>query len=295
MPAPPVRLKGVDPVSSKAELRALIRARRSARARQWGAHSDDSGASPAEAAASVSSVADLRSPLPAPPSSAHCPSVAARRSSPTTPHRAVPVSSVADAVLSALDRWWPSPDLSGHIVIAYAALPGEPDVDAVVDGLRERGARVFLPVVTRIGEALEFGEVRTPMAELTPQGRWGIREPRAEHSASSLFAEAAPDLLLVPALGFGAGGARLGNGGGFYDRTFGPLGEVPLGDVPPLDASLGDAPPGPSRSHAQPPDSAGPRVVGVCFAEEADLPGLVVEPWDLRVPEAITEDGLRVL
>ncbi|WP_342037204.1 5-formyltetrahydrofolate cyclo-ligase [Brevibacterium ammoniilyticum] len=266
----------MDPVSSKAELRALIRARRSARARQWGAHSDDSGASPAEAAAPASSVADLRSPPPAPPSSALSPSI-------------------SDAVRSTLDHWWPSADLSGRIVVAYAALPGEPDVDTVVDGLRERGARVFLPVVTRIGEALQFGEVRAPMAELTPQGRWGIREPRAEHSASSLFAEAAPDLLLVPALGFGAGGARLGNGGGFYDRTFGPLGEVPLGDVPPLDASIGDAPPGPSRSHAQPPDSAGPRVVGVCFAEEADLPGLVVEPWDLRVPEAITEDGLRVL
>ena len=47
-----------------------------------------------------------------------------------------------------------------------------------------------------------------------------------------------------------------------------------------------------NRRHDQ---EAGPRVVGVCFAEEVDLSGLAVEPWDLRIPEAITEDGLRRL
>lgn len=233
-----VTLKGVEPESSKAQLRARIRAQRSSRA------STD--------------------PSPLPPDRATGPS--------RTP---------AGAVLAWLDDVWPESDLSGRVVVAYAALPSEPDVDAVVDGLRHRGARVFLPVVTRVGEALEFGEVTEPMSALTPQGRWGIREPRASHTASALFAEAAPDLLLVPALGFGAGGARLGNGGGFYDRTFGPRGEVPLGEVPRGDRSDGSAPPA----------AASARVVGVCFADEVGLPGLVVEPWDLRIAEAVTEDG----
>ncbi|RAC07999.1 hypothetical protein DN539_34620, partial [Burkholderia multivorans] len=52
----------------------------------------------------------------------------------------------------------------------------------------------------------------------------------------------------------------------------------------------------PQQGGRDPDDQeAGPRVVGVCFAEEVDLSGLAVEPWDLRIPEAITEDGLRRL
>ncbi|KZE23431.1 hypothetical protein HGI16_02115 [Brevibacterium casei] len=251
MTVSPVTLKGVDRESSKAQLRARIRAQRSARSR----------------AVAVSP----------PPAEA----TAASR----TPAR---------AALAWLAEIWPSHDLTGRVVVAYAALPGEPDVDAVVDGIRARGARVFLPVVTRVGRALEFGEVTGPMSDLTPHGRWGIREPHASLSASALIAEAAPDLLFVPALGFGAGGARLGNGGGFYDRTFGPFGEVPLGRR--CDTAVPSAAGEPATGGRDPDDQeAGPRVVGVCFAEEVDLSGLAVEPWDLRIPEAITEDGLRRL
>ena len=110
------------------------------------------------------------------------------------------------------------------------------------------------------------------MASLKPQGRWGIREPAQDGellTAAQLLSPAVGlDLIFVPALGFGADGARLGNGGGFYDRTFGPHGAVPLG--------------------------SGPRVVGVCFAEELDLPGLVAEDWDLRIPAAVTDNGTHV-
>nr|WP_269457686.1 hypothetical protein [Brevibacterium siliguriense] len=84
-------------------------------------------------------------------------------------------------------------------------------------------------------------------------------------------------------MGFGADGARLGNGGGFYDRTFGPRGDEPLDS-----RSCGSEP------NSSGPIGSGPRVVGVCFAEELGLTGLVAEDWDLRIPAAVTEDGTHI-
>jgi 5-formyltetrahydrofolate cyclo-ligase len=156
-------------------------------------------------------------------------------------------------------------------LLAYAALPGEPDLDPALDRFLASGGTVYLPVVTEVGRPLRFGRVTGPMASLEPQGRWGIREPHQDTElltpAQLLSEEVGLDLVFVPALGFGADGARLGNGGGFYDRTFGPHGVAPL--------------------------EGGPRVIGVCFARELDLPGLVAEDWDLRIPAVVTERGLR--
>ncbi|WP_245940516.1 MULTISPECIES: 5-formyltetrahydrofolate cyclo-ligase [Brevibacterium] len=161
-------------------------------------------------------------------------------------------------------------------LLAYAALRGEPSLDSCIDRFLAAGATVYLPVVTRVGEALRFGAVTGSMESLEPRGKWGIREPEAQLSATELLsAEVGLDLIFVPALGFGADGARLGNGGGFYDRTFGPLGEVPLGEVSP---------------GAEP---RGPALGGVCFDDEIGLPGLRVEPWDLRITQAVTESGLH--
>ena len=39
---------------------------------------------------------------------------------------------------------------------------------------------------------------------------------------------AVPEILLIPCLGFDAAGFRLGNGGGFYDRTLAALNPRPL-------------------------------------------------------------------
>ncbi|WP_228282408.1 5-formyltetrahydrofolate cyclo-ligase [Brevibacterium atlanticum] len=156
-------------------------------------------------------------------------------------------------------------------LLAYAALPGEPDLDPAIDRFLAAGGTVFLPVVTKVGEPLAFGEVTGSMATLEPQGKWGIREPQCDTgflTAEELLSSGVGlDLIFVPALGFGVDGARLGNGGGFYDRTFGPHGAAPLGQEP--------------------------RVVGVCFASELALTGLVAEDWDLRIPAAATETGLH--
>ena len=171
-------------------------------------------------------------------------------------------------MLRVIEEQLPGSDHGGHSILAYAALAGEPNLDSTIDDFLSRGGTVYLPVVTEVGRALRFGTVTESMRTLTPHGKWGIREPSPQLSGIELLsAEVAIDLAFVPALGFGAEGARLGNGGGFYDRTFGPQGEAPL--------------------------AVGPSVWGVCFAAELELPGLRSEPWDLQITRAVTERGVH--
>lgn len=194
-------------------------------------------------------------------------------------------SSVAEAAWKLVEQLWPDLDLTGRSMLAYAALAGEPDLDPVIDRFLAHGGTVYLPVVTKVGRALMFGALTESIRTLEPRGRWGIREPSPSLTASDLLsAEVAPDLVFVPALGFGPGGARLGNGGGFYDRTFGPWGEVPL--------TTNDQK-GPADGAFR--GSAGEEMVvhGVCFATELDLPGLTVEPWDLQIARAVTDHGVH--
>ena len=181
-------------------------------------------------------------------------------------------SSVAEAAWQLVVQLWPDLDLTGRAMLAYAALAGEPDLDPIIDRFLAHGGTVYLPVVTKVGGALMFGALTESMETLEPRGSWGIREPSPSLTASDLLsAEVAPDLVFVPALGFGPSGARLGNGGGFYDRTFGPRGEVPLTSN----------------------DQVGPLVCGICFATELDLPGLTGESWDLQITRAVTDHGVH--
>ena len=56
----------------------------------------------------------------------------------------------------------------------------------------------------------------TPGAELTISG-FGVSEPGAD------AAEARPEIVVVPLLGFDGEGRRIGYGGGYYDRTLAAL------------------------------------------------------------------------
>jgi 5-formyltetrahydrofolate cyclo-ligase len=161
------------------------------------------------------------------------------------------------------------------VLVAYAALAGEPDLDQALDAARAAGAQVLLPT-THPGEPLRFGLLESPMAELPTVGKWQIRQPEPTLTAAEALAgtgEAAPgirlqapvDTILVPGLSFSPAGWRLGNGGGFYDRTFGPLGAAPV-------------------------VGTGIRVVGICYRDEI-VDELPRDDWDLRVESIITETG----
>jgi 5-formyltetrahydrofolate cyclo-ligase len=96
----------------------------------------------------------------------------------------------------------------------YWPIRGEVDLVEFVTDLVEEGARAALPVVVAKKRPVEFHSWY-PGAPMVP-GAWRIPEPRGGHVV-------VPDILLVPLLGFDLDQYRLGNGGGYYDRTLGAM------------------------------------------------------------------------
>jgi 5,10-methenyltetrahydrofolate synthetase len=83
---------------------------------------------------------------------------------------------------------------------------------------------------------------------------YGIPKPRDTEAFD-------PQMLLVPCVGFGPGGMRLGYGGGFYDRTLAALKPRPF-------------------------------TVGLGYAH-GFIPWLVPEPHDVPLDAILTEDGVH--
>ncbi|HUO79396.1 MAG TPA: 5-formyltetrahydrofolate cyclo-ligase [Steroidobacteraceae bacterium] len=96
---------------------------------------------------------------------------------------------------------------------------GEFDARPFVRDLRRRGARAALPVVIAKGRPLEFREWWPGVAMIN-----GVYDLPVPDGTAVLT----PDALLIPAVGIGAIGDRLGYGGGFFDRTLAALDPKPL-------------------------------------------------------------------
>ena len=87
----------------------------------------------------------------------------------------------------------------------------------LLDGPKLR--RIGLPVVDKVHKTLVFHAwyPGCPMEE----DAYGIPKPKDTEVV-------VPTLLFVPCVGYGAGGYRLGYGGGFYDRTLATLQPKPV-------------------------------------------------------------------
>jgi 5-formyltetrahydrofolate cyclo-ligase len=126
---------------------------------------------------------------------------------------------------------------------AYWPIKGEFDALPALYRWAEADAlrRIGLPVVDKDTKQLRF-HVWYPGCEME-EDAYGIPKPKGTEAFH-------PALLLVPCVGYGPGGVRLGYGGGFYDRTLATLAPRPVtvglafshGYVPWLQAEAHDVP-----------------------------------------------------
>ncbi|GAB5389424.1 MAG: hypothetical protein Alpg2KO_23920 [Alphaproteobacteria bacterium] len=97
----------------------------------------------------------------------------------------------------------------------YWPMASEADPRPVMMAVQEQGLKVGLPLVDRTDKPLTF---RLWNGQEPPwQGPLGNLEPDPKDR------RAAPDILLLPMLGFDRRGGRIGFGKGYYDRTLSEL------------------------------------------------------------------------
>jgi 5-formyltetrahydrofolate cyclo-ligase len=145
-------------------------------------------------------------------------------------------------------------------VCAHLPVGVEPWSPAGVEALRDAGHDVLLPVVADRGAPLDWARYEGPDRLIA--GPFGLREPAGTRLGPEAVRHAG--LVLLPALAADRSGVRLGQGGGFYDRT-----------LPLVDASV-------------------PLVVVLDEGELVDA--LPAEPHDRRVTAALLpETGVTML
>lgn len=101
----------------------------------------------------------------------------------------------------------------GATIGLYHATAHEAPASGYARFFHERGHRLALPRFAHRGAAMEFAAYTDPFDDEDCEvGPFGLMQPDAAAEAM------VPGLLFVPLLGFTEDGARLGQGGGHYDR-----------------------------------------------------------------------------
>lgn len=103
---------------------------------------------------------------------------------------------------------------SARTVFAFVGTDREIDTSALLCGILGSGKRLCVPLCT--GDGLMQPKEIHSLSELAP-GAYGIPEPSADCRS---VAPEEIDLVIVPCVSCSHTGARLGQGGGFYDRFF---------------------------------------------------------------------------
>ena len=121
---------------------------------------------------------------------------------------------VGRGVIDVIDR---EREFSITDVLAWVpSFAGEVDLAGVIaEMLKTR--RVYLPRVVNPGR-MEFIKVDADWAINLEKGAHGVQQPRAGYGDGLDGASIGRLAVLVPGIAFDGGGARLGRGGGYYDR-----------------------------------------------------------------------------
>jgi 5-formyltetrahydrofolate cyclo-ligase len=111
------------------------------------------------------------------------------------------------------------PELRDACIGFYWPFQGEIDLRGLVRNFIALGAEAALPVVVKKQQPMEFWSWQPQMKLM--RGIWNIPTPSERKPVQ-------PRVLLVPLLGFDSAGYRLGQGGGYYDRTLAAVAQKPL-------------------------------------------------------------------
>ena len=156
-----------------------------------------------------------------------------------------------DALIETLGRAVePMPGMS---IAVYWPIRGEPDLRGWMLQAHNAGAQILLPVVVEENTPLDF-RIWSPDCRMM-RGFWNILVPADSETAQ-------PDTVIAPLVGVDQDCYRLGNGGGYYDRTL---------------------------AHMHPR----PRLLGVGFSN-CRTKTIFPTPWDIPMDTVILSDGTNI-
>jgi len=98
-------------------------------------------------------------------------------------------------------------------IMLYMPLPGEPDTKQIALAALSNGRTVAMPKIVSLSGGL-MNAVKCSCLDDVEIGPYGILAPVGD----DIIAPGEIGLVVIPALAYDRRGARLGRGGGFYDR-----------------------------------------------------------------------------
>jgi 5,10-methenyltetrahydrofolate synthetase len=169
-----------------------------------------------------------------------------KRKSLTSEIRAQKTDALADVLRQLLK------EMNFRKIAVYWPIRGEPDLRPLMRELAEDGKHVLLPVVTEKQAPLTFLPWQPGCTMV--RGHWNIPVPAGGEPQ-------VPDIVISPLVGLDAELYRLGNGGGYYDRTLASLAAKPI-------------------------------VIGIGFAF-CRISTIFPMPWDIPMDLAVSELGVN--